>query len=97
MVWAFFWKITKNGTKGENRLAIRTKQVHYMVSLSEMVQILKAFVRHFRRFITPKWKCSDSLAAIGVTMSIGINCMDIKCMDRGAVVVQLRRHKWLGL
>jgi hypothetical protein len=36
-------------------------------------KFLKASVRHFRRFITPKWKGSDSSAAIGVKMSGDIN------------------------
>ena len=36
-------------------------------------KFLKASVRHFRRFIMPKWKGSDSSAAIGVKMSGDIN------------------------
>jgi len=36
-------------------------------------KFLKTSAWHFRRFITPKWKCSDSFAAIGVIMSIDVN------------------------
>jgi hypothetical protein len=36
-------------------------------------EFFKASAWHFRRFITPKWKCSDSFAAIGVIMSIYVN------------------------
>jgi hypothetical protein len=42
MVWAFLFENCENGTKGENRLASRTKQVHNMPSLPEMVQIFKS-------------------------------------------------------
>jgi hypothetical protein len=42
MVRAFLLKNYQNRTKGENSLAIRTKQVHGMLSSSEMVQILKS-------------------------------------------------------
>ncbi len=41
MVWAFLLENRENGTKGENRLEIRTKQVHSSYSLPEMVQIFK--------------------------------------------------------
>ena len=50
MVWAFLLKNYENRTKGENRLAIRTKQVHIMFSSSEMVQILKSLCLAFQAF-----------------------------------------------
>ena len=50
MVWAFPLKNYKNRTKGENRLAIRTKQVHVLSSSSEMVQILKSLCPAFQAF-----------------------------------------------
>ena len=50
MVRAFLLKNYENRTKGENRLAIRTKQVHGMSSSSEMVQILKSPCPAFQAF-----------------------------------------------
>jgi hypothetical protein len=35
MVWAFLFENCKNGTKGENRLAVRTKQVHNRYPLTK--------------------------------------------------------------
>jgi hypothetical protein len=50
MVWAFSFGKAKNGTKGENRLAIGTKQVQDTVSLPEMVQIFKSPSPAFQAF-----------------------------------------------
>jgi len=50
MVWAFFLENRENGTKGENRLALRTKQVHIVSPLSEMVQIFKSPCLAFQAF-----------------------------------------------
>ena len=50
MVRAFLLENRGNGTKGENRLAIRTKQVHNMCTLSEMVQIFKSPCLAFQAF-----------------------------------------------
>ena len=50
MVWAFLLENRENGTKGENRLAIRTKQVHTTYTLSEMVQIFKSPCLAFQAF-----------------------------------------------
>ena len=76
------------------KIALQLEQSKYRIVFryQKWCKFLKASVRHFRRFVAPRWKGSNSLAAIGVIMSI-----DIKCMDRGALVVQLRRRKWLGL
>jgi hypothetical protein len=73
MVWAFSFGKRKKRTKGENRLVIGTKQVQDRARYQKWCKFLKAPVRHFRRFITPKWKGSDSRAAIGVKMSIDRN------------------------
>ena len=54
MVRAFFLENCENGTKGENRLAIRTKQVHTMCTLSEMVQIFKSPCLAFQAFCRVK-------------------------------------------
>jgi len=37
----------RNGTKGENMLAIRTKQVHNIYLLPKMVQIFKSLYSAF--------------------------------------------------
>jgi hypothetical protein len=50
MVWAFLLENGKNRTKGENSLAIRTKQVQNRVSLLEMVQIFKSLSPTFQAF-----------------------------------------------
>ena len=50
MVWAFFLENRENGTKGENRLEIRTKQVHTMFPQSEMVRIFKSPCLAFQAF-----------------------------------------------
>ncbi|MDA8716860.1 hypothetical protein N9M78_02765 [Alphaproteobacteria bacterium] len=44
----------ENRTKGENGLVIRTKQVHYMYSLPEMVQIFKSLCPAFQAFCHAK-------------------------------------------
>jgi hypothetical protein len=46
----FLFENRKNRTKGENRLAIGTKQVQYRVSLTEMVQIFKSPSPAFQAF-----------------------------------------------
>ena len=50
MVWAFLLENGKNRTKGENNLAIRTKQVQNSASLPEMVQIFKSLSPAFQAF-----------------------------------------------
>ena len=50
MVWAFLLKNCENGTKGENRLDIRTKQVHDVYSLPELVQVFKSLCPAFQAF-----------------------------------------------
>jgi hypothetical protein len=92
MVWAFILENRENGTKGENRLVIRTKQVHTMGPLSEMVQIFKSPCLAFQAFCRAKVEMLKFISRIRREMSI-----ILMCMDRGAMVVQLRRHKWLGL
>ena len=54
MVRACLLKNYENGTKRENMLAIRTKQVHAMPSSSEMVQILKSLCPAFQAFYHAK-------------------------------------------
>jgi len=92
MVWAFLLENRENGTKGENRLAVRTKQVHTMFPLSEMVQIFKSPCLAFQAFCRAKVKMLKLSSR-----NRRENEHNIKCMDSGAMVVQLRRHKWLGL
>ena len=92
MVWAFFLENRENGTKGENRLAFRTKQVHDMFPLSEMVQIFKIPCLAFQAFCRAKVEMLKFSSR-----NRRENEHNIKCMDMGAMVVQLRRHKWLGL
>ena len=91
MVWAFLLENRENRTKGENRLAVRTKQVHTMFPLSEMVQIFKSHCLAFQAL------CRAELEILKFSSrNKRENEHNIKCMDRGAMVVQLRRHKWLG-
>ncbi|MDC0650173.1 hypothetical protein N8Z70_04215 [Candidatus Puniceispirillum sp.] len=97
VVWAFSFGKWINGTKGENKLAIRTKQVHAMHSLPEMVQILKSLLSEFLAFHHAKVEMLKFTSCNKRDYEHRCKCMNIKCMDRGAVVVQLRRHKWLGL
>jgi hypothetical protein len=92
MVWAFLFGNCENGTKGENSLAIRTNQVHNVSSLSEMVQIFKSPCPAFQAFRRVKVEMLKF-----ISRNRRENKHNIKCMDRGAMVVQLRRHKWLGL
>ena len=40
--WAFLLENLENRTKGENKLAIRTNQVHSVYCLREMVEIFKS-------------------------------------------------------
>ena len=90
-------KICKNGTKGENRLAIRTKQVHNMYSLTEMVQILKILCLAFQAFRHAKVEMLKFISRNRRENEHQYKCINIKCVDRGAVVVQIRRNKWLEL
>ena len=92
MVRAFLLENRENGTKGENMLAIRTKQVHTMRTLSEIVQIFKSPCLAFQAFRRVKVEMLKF-----ISRNRRENKHNIKCMDRGAMVVQLRRHKWLGL
>ena len=91
MVRAFLLENRENGTKGENRLAIRTKQVHAVCMLSEMVQIFKSPCLAFQAFRRVKVEMFKF-----ISRNRRENEHNIKCMDRGTMVVQLRRHKWLG-
>ena len=97
MVWAFLLEIGQNRTKGENRLAIRTKQVHDMSSLTEMVKIFKSLCPAFQAFYHAKVEILRFICRNRRDYEHRCKYMIIKCMDRGALVVQLRRHKWLGL
>ena len=92
MVWAFLLENCENRTNGENRLAVRTKQVHTMFPLSEMVQIFKSPCLAFQAFRRAKVEMLKF-----ISRNRRENEHNIKCMDRGAMVVQLRRHKWLEL
>ena len=92
MVWAFLFENCENRTKGENRLVIGTKQVQDGVSLPEMVQIFKSPCLAFQAFCRAKVEMLKFSSR-----NKRENEHNIKCMDRGAMVVQLRRHKWLGL
>ena len=91
MVWAFLVEDCENRTKGENRLAVRTKQVHSSYSLPEMVQIFKTSCPAFQAFRHAKVEMLKF-----ISRNRRENEHNIKCMDRGVMVVQLRRHKWLG-
>ena len=92
MIWAFLLENRENGTKGENRLAVRTKRAHNSYSLPEMVQIFKSSCPAFQAFRHAKVEMLKF-----ISRNRRENEHNIKCMDRGAMVVQLRRHKWLGL
>ena len=50
MLWAFLLENCENRTKGENKLAIRTKQVQDVTSLPKMVQIFKSPCLAFQAF-----------------------------------------------
>jgi hypothetical protein len=69
----FFWKSEK--TEQKVKIDLQSEQNKYRIGsrYQKWYKFLKAPVRHFRRFITPKWKGSDSRAAIGVKMSIDRN------------------------
>ena len=97
MVRAFLLENRENGTKGENRLAVRTKQVHNMHSLPEAVQTFKSPCPAFQAFRHAKVEILKFISRNRRENEHQYKCINIKCMDRGAVVVQLRRHKWLGL
>ena len=83
--------------KVKNGLAIRTKQVQNEQSIPEMVQILKSFSPAFQAFHHAKVERLKFISRNRRENEQRYKCMNIKCMDSGAVVVQLRRHKWLGL
>jgi hypothetical protein len=93
----FLLENRKNRTKGENRLAIGTKQVQDEASKSEMVQISKSLSPAFQAFHHAKVERLRFVCRNRRENEQRYKCMNIKCMDSGAVVVQLRRHKWLGL
>jgi hypothetical protein len=97
MVWALLLKSCENRTKGENRLAFRTKQVHDTHLFPEMVQIFNSPCLAFQAFRHAKVEMLKFISRNRRENEHQYKCIDIKCMDRGAVVVQLRRHKWLGL
>jgi hypothetical protein len=69
----FFWKSEK--TEQKVKIDLQSEQNKYRIEsrYQKGCKFLKAPVRHFRRFITPKWKGSDSRATIGVKMSIDRN------------------------
>jgi hypothetical protein len=69
----FFWKSEK--TEQKVKIDLQSEQNKYRIEsrYQKWYKFLRAPVRHFRRFITPKWKGSDSRAAIGVKMSIDRN------------------------
>jgi len=69
----FFWKSEK--TEQKVKIDLQSEQNKYRIesSYQKWYKFLRAPVRHFRCFITPKWKGSDSRAAIGVKMSIDRN------------------------
>jgi hypothetical protein len=74
MVWAFsFWKSEKTEQKVKIDLQLEQNKYRIGSRYQKWYKFLKAPVRHFRRFITPKWKGSESRAAIGVKMSIDRN------------------------
>jgi hypothetical protein len=69
----FFWKTDKIEQKV--KIALLLEQNKYIIEFryQKWCKFLKASVRHFRRFVAPKCKGSNPLAAIGVIMSIDIN------------------------
>jgi len=69
----FYWKTDKIEQKV--KIALQLEQNKYKIGsrYQKWCKFLKALVRHFRRFVTPKSKGLNSLAAIGVIMSIDIN------------------------
>ena len=69
----FFWKSEKTEQKVKIDLQLEQNKYRVGARYQKWYKFLKASVRHFRRFITPKWKGSDSSAAIGVKMSSDIN------------------------
>jgi hypothetical protein len=73
MVWAFLFGNCENRTKGENRLAVRTKQVHNSYSLPEMVQIFKSSCPAFQAFRHAKVEMLKFISRNSVKMSININ------------------------
>jgi hypothetical protein len=93
----FLLEDRKNRTKGENRLAIGTKQVQGEEPKPKMVQIFKSLSPAFQAFHHAKVERLRFICRNRRENERRYKCMNIKCMDRGAVVVQLRRHKWLGL
>jgi hypothetical protein len=69
----FFWKSEKTEQKVKIDLQLEQNKYRIGSRYQKWYKFLKAPVRHFRRFITPKWKGSDSRATIGVKMSIDRN------------------------
>jgi hypothetical protein len=69
----FFWKSEKTEQKVKIDLQLEQNKYRIRSRYQKWYKFLRAPVRHFRRFITPKWKGSDSRAAIGVKMSIDRN------------------------
>jgi len=69
----FFRKSEKTEQKVKIDLQLEQNKYRIGSRYQKWYKFLKAPVRHFRRFITPKWKSSDSRAAIGVKMSIDRN------------------------
>jgi hypothetical protein len=69
----FFWKSEKIEQKVKIDLQLEQNKYRIGSRYQKWYKFLKAPVRHFRRFITPKWKGSDSRATIGVKMSIDRN------------------------
>ena len=97
MYGRFLLENQKKRTKGENILAIGTKQVHCEGLKPKMVQIFKILSPAFQAFYHAKVERLRFICRNRRENEQRHKCMNIKCMDRGAVVVQLRRHKWLGL
>jgi hypothetical protein len=68
-----------------------------MNPLTEMAQIFKNLCPAFQAFRHAKVEMLKFISRNRRENEHQYKCINIKCMDRGAVVVQLRRHKWLGL
>jgi len=69
----FFWKSEKIEQKVKIDLQLEQNKYTIGFRYQKWYKFLRAPVRHFRRFFTPKWKGSDTRAAIGVKMSIDRN------------------------
>ena len=83
MVLSFLLENRENGTKGENRLAVRTKQVHTISSLSEMVQIFKSHCLAFQAFCRAKVEMLKFISRNRRENEHQYKCINIKVHGQG--------------